>query len=92
MIINETKSGTIISIIVKPNSPKFRIDYDGKDIVIYSTEEPVKSKVNKQIIKEMKKLLGFKVEIISGATSKQKVLLVVNADKNSVETAIKRHS
>ncbi|MDI9576559.1 MAG: DUF167 family protein [Thermoproteota archaeon] len=90
MKINETKDGTTISIFVKPNSPKFKIEYDHEDIIVHSTEEPVKGKVNKEIIKEVGKLLGSKVEIISGLTSKQKVLLIINADKTDVEHTLKR--
>ena len=56
MSITETKDGVILTIFVKPNSPKFKIELDGDEIVVYSTEEPVKGKVNKEIIKELTKL------------------------------------
>ncbi len=46
------------------------------EIVVYSTEEPVKGKVNKEIIKELTKLLHAKVELASGFTSKEKQLFV----------------
>ena len=52
MSINETKDGVIITIFVKPNAPKFSIELDDDEIVVHSTEEPEKGKVNKQIIKE----------------------------------------
>ena len=64
MSINETKDGIIITIFVKPNSPKFKIELDGNEIVVHCTEEPVKGKVNKEIIKEFTKLLHTKVEIV----------------------------
>ena len=81
MSINETKDGVIITIFVKPNSPKFQIELDGNEIVVHSTEEPVKGKVNKEIIKEFSKLFHTKVEIIFGATSRQKKLLIKDAGK-----------
>ena len=56
MSISETKDGVILTIFVKPNSPKFRVELDGDEIVVHSTEEPVKGKVNKEIIKELTKL------------------------------------
>ncbi len=85
MSIKETKDGTIITIFVKPNSPKFSVELDGGEIVVHSTEEPVKGKVNKEIIKEISKLFCAKVEITSGKTSKQKKLLVIGKGKKEIE-------
>ena len=85
MSITQTKDGTIITIFVKPNSPKFRIELDGDEIIVHCTEEPVKGKVNKEIIKEFTKLLHAKVELASGATSRQKQLLVKDMGKSQVE-------
>ena len=76
MSITETKDGVIITIFVKPNSPKFSIELNGDEIVVHCTEEPVKGKVNKEIIKEFSKLLHAQVELASGATSRQKQLFV----------------
>lgn len=84
----ETKDGVSLTIFVKPNSSKFRIEIDDNEVVVYSTEEPVKGKVNKEIIKEAGKLLGIRVEIVSGLTSKQKVLLFRGANKTQVEAAL----
>ena len=91
MSINETKDGVILSVFVKPNSPKFKIELDGDEIVVYSTEEPVKGKVNKEIIKGTSKLLKHQVEVVSGFTSRQKVLLVRNATKADVEALLLHH-
>ena len=85
MSINETKDGVIITVFVKPNSTKFKIQHDGDEIVVHCTEEPVKGKVNKEIIKELSKLLHAKVEIASGFTSKQKQLFVKSMDKSQAE-------
>jgi uncharacterized protein len=85
MKLTETKDGTIIEVFVKPNQPKFKVAIDGDEILIFSTEEPVKGKVNKELIKELTKFFHTKVELISGATSKQKQLLIKNADKTEVD-------
>ncbi len=85
MSISETKDGIIITIFVKPNSPKFSIERDGDEIIVHSTEEPIKGKVNKEILKEFAKLLHAKIEIASGATSKQKQLFVKDITKAQVE-------
>ena len=47
--IKKTKDGVIITIFVKPNAPKFKVELEGDEIVVYSTEEPVKGKVKTEI-------------------------------------------
>ena len=89
MSIKETKDGIVISIFVKPNAPKFKIEFDGKEIVVHATDEPEKGKVNKEIIKELSKILHVKVEFASGLTSKQKQLFVKGLDKQRVEQLLK---
>ena len=89
MSITETKDGVIITVFVKPNSPKFKIELDGGEIVVYSTEEPVKGKVNKEIIKEFTKLFQSQVEIVSGVTSKQKKMLIKGMEKREIERLLK---
>ena len=85
MSIKETIDGATITIFVKPNSPKFKIELDGDEIVVHATEEPEKGKVNKEILKEFSKLLHAKVELASGATSRQKQLFVAGITKSQVE-------
>ncbi len=85
MSISETKDGVILSIFVKPNSSKFKIELDGTEIVVHATEEPEKGKVNKEIIKEFTKLLHAKVELASGFTSKQKQLFIKGMNKQQLE-------
>ena len=89
MSIKETKNGVIITVFVKPNAPKFRIELEGDEIVVHCTEEPVKGKVNKEIIKEFSKLFHAKVELASGATSRQKQLVVKGLTKSQVEQFLK---
>ncbi|MGA3290078.1 MAG: DUF167 domain-containing protein [Candidatus Bathyarchaeia archaeon] len=89
MSITETKDGTIITIFVKPNSSKFRIELEGDEIIVHCTEKPVKGKVNKEIIKEFTKLLHAKVELASGATSRQKQLFVQGIGKSQAEQLLR---
>ena len=49
------------------------------------TEEPVRGKVNKELIKSSTKLLHNKVEMVSGSTSKQKKILIRNVEKSEME-------
>jgi uncharacterized protein (TIGR00251 family) len=85
MNIKETQDGAVIEVFVKPNSPKFKITVDDDEIVVFSTEQPVKGKVNKELVKEFSKLFHTKVEIVSGLTSKQKRLLITGVLKTEVE-------
>ena len=85
MSIKEAKDGTIITIFVKPSSPKFIIRIDGDTIVVHATGEPEKGKVNKEILKEFSKILHAKVELASGSTSRQKILFVVSISKKQAE-------
>jgi len=92
MSITEAKDGVIITIFAKPNAPKFSIELDGDEIVVHCTEEPVKGKVNKEIIKEFSKLLHAKVELASGATSRQKKLLIKNVERKEIEHLLHKES
>jgi uncharacterized protein (TIGR00251 family) len=85
MNVKETKNGAIIEVFVKPNQPKFNIKIDGDEIIIFCTEEPVKGKVNRELVKELSKLFHAEIEIVSGLTSKQKRLLIKNLSKSEVE-------
>ena len=88
MNIKETKDGILISIFVKPNSPKFKIELDGGEIVVYATEVPEKSKVNKEIIKELTRFFGVKVELVSGATSKEKQFFLLGLTRQQAEKSL----
>jgi uncharacterized protein (TIGR00251 family) len=85
MSIAETKDGVMLTIFVKPNSAKFKVEFDGPEIVVYSTKEPIKGRVNTEIIKEFSKLLHVKVVLASGATSKEKKIFVKGLEKNQVK-------
>jgi uncharacterized protein (TIGR00251 family) len=85
MSLRETGEGVILSIFVKPNSPKFKIELDGGEVVVYATEEPERGKVNKEILKELTKLFHAPVELVSGATSKEKKLFVKGIKKQALE-------
>lgn len=88
MNLKETKNGVIIEVFVKTNQPKFKVKLKGDEIIVFCTEEPVKGKVNKELIKKLSKLFRVKIEMVSGLTSKQKMLIIRNMSKNDVETLL----
>jgi len=89
MKLVKAKEGTVISVFVKPKQAKYSIAIDGDDILIFSTEEPVKGRVNKEILKALSKLFKSEVEIMSGSTSRQKQILIKNVEKNEVECLLR---
>lgn len=68
-----------LSIIVKPNSKKNEVigwDKDRKALKINISAEPENNKANVEIIKFFSKLFKKDIKIISGLTSKKKVLKI----------------
>lgn len=90
MNIKETKDGVLFSIFVKPNSATFSIEFDGEEIVVHATEEPEKGKVNKEILKELTRLFHAKVELFSGATSREKQLFVAGLTKDQLHSFLSK--
>jgi uncharacterized protein (TIGR00251 family) len=90
MNITETKEGSIIEVFVKPKSREFKIAVEADEIVAYCTEQPVQGKVNKELIKELSRLLKKRVELVSGFASKQKCLLIRNMSQNEAEAVLFR--
>jgi uncharacterized protein (TIGR00251 family) len=88
MKISETKNGLVIEVFVKPKSERFEVLIEGDEVVVRCTEEPVKGKVNKELLKALSKFFHTNVELVSGATSRQKRLLIKNVSKNQVETLL----
>ena len=85
MKFTETKDGTIIEVFVKPKSARFEAALEGDEVVVRCTEEPVKGKVNKELLKALSKFFHTNVELVSGATLRQKRLLIRNMSKSEVE-------
>lgn len=90
MRINEVKDGVILDVNVKPNSKEFKIVVEGDEIVVFCVEEPVKGKVNKELVKEFSRLFHSKVELVSGFTSRQKKLLIRGFRKSEAERILLR--
>ena len=89
MNIKDTKDGAVIEVFVKPKSAKFEVLLEGDEIIVRCNEEPVKGKVNKELLKAISKLFHTNVQLVSGATSRQKTLLIQGADKSSVEATLR---
>jgi len=85
MNLKETEDGVIVEVFVKLNSKSFKIAASTDEIVVFCTEQPVRGKVNKELVKELSSLFHAKVELVSGITSKRKRLLITGVSKSQVE-------
>jgi uncharacterized protein (TIGR00251 family) len=90
MRVTETKEGCVLEVTVKSRSRNFKVTVEGEGIIVFCTEEPVKGKANKEIIKELSKMFHRQVELVSGFASREKRLLVKNVKKIEVEEFLKR--
>jgi hypothetical protein len=88
MKLEETKKGLILDVYVKPRSREFKIVAEGDEIVVHCVEEPVGGRANRELVKELSRLFGKRVELVSGSSSRQKTLLVRDALKSEGERAL----
>ena len=89
MRVTEIEGGCILEVTVKPRSRAFKVAIEGENIVVFCTEEPVKGQVNKEIIKELTRLIHRKVELVSGFSSREKKLVVRDITKSEIEVFLK---
>ncbi|MGD0159879.1 MAG: DUF167 family protein [Candidatus Bathyarchaeia archaeon] len=89
MNIKETGNDLILDVYVRPKSIEFKVVVEADEIVVHCREDPVGGRVNRELVKELSRLLGRKVELVSGFSSRQKRLLVRGASKSEVESALR---
>lgn len=85
MKIQKTKRGVILEVYVKPRSKDFKIVVDDDEIVVFCKKEPIKGKINRELIRELSRLFHKKVKLVSGFSSQQKKLLIKDVEKSEVE-------
>ena len=90
MKLQETDQGIVINIHVRPNSRQFYVRIEDDDLVVCCRESPVKGRVNKELINELSKLFKRRVEIVSGFRSKNKRILIKDADVEEVNMVLHR--
>ncbi len=88
MKLQQTASGIVIEIFVRPKSKQFQVKIENDEFVVFCREAPVKGKVNKELIKELSKLFKRKVEIVSGFSSRQKKVLIADISVKEVNVVL----
>ncbi|MBU0461529.1 MAG: YggU family protein [Nanoarchaeota archaeon] len=69
-----------LDVVVKPNAPKTEVigwDADRQRLRIAVAAVPDKDKANKELLKFLSKQLGKRVELVSGARSREKRVRIV---------------
>ncbi len=85
----EDSEGILIKLLVVPNSRSQCVELGDEGMMIRLKSPPIKGKANDELVKFLKKLLKKPVSIVSGFTSREKVILVRNADTDYVMKRLK---
>lgn len=85
MKLQKVSQGVIVDVFVKPNSNRFQLKREENGLVALCSEAPLKGKANKQLLKQLSRFFGHKVELVSGFTSRQKRFLIIGIETKQVE-------
>lgn len=91
MILKEINEGLIIEVNVKPRSKDSKIKFIEDKVIFCSKKQPIRGKVNTELVKVISNLFGAKVRILSGFKSNNKILLLKKIDKNTFLNIIKNY-
>jgi len=86
--VQETKDGVVLEVKVKPKSGSFRMQIN-EELIVFCKQPPIGGKVNRELVKELSKILRRKVEIVSGFRSKTKKLVIRDVTENWVLEKLK---
>ena len=94
-LFSESEKGTILYLIVKPNSRKQELLYDSltDTITVCVKSPPDKGKANKELLKFLAKYLeksSSEMQIVKGHTSRDKAILILNADITTIRNKIEK--
>ena len=66
----------LLEVTVVPRSGRFEIINDKGRIKIFLKSAPESNKANMELLKELKRLLGVEVRLVSGGSSRRKIIEV----------------
>jgi uncharacterized protein (TIGR00251 family) len=90
MRLIKSARGVVLEVYVKPNSKRFRIEFEGDELVVSCREAPVKGRVNRELAKELSRLFNRKVELISGYHSRNKKILISGIEAGQVNQILEK--
>lgn len=86
-----TEKGLIVRLKIIPNSSKNELIFDGENLKIKVTAQPVENKANKALIEFLSKKLKIaksNIQIIKGELNKEKTLLIRGIDEEKFKEKI----
>lgn len=94
-LLVETERGTILHLLLKPNSRKQALEFDlaSKTVTIHVKSPPEKGKANRELLKFLAKYFekpANEIELIAGHTSRDKAVFFHNTNKNTIRTKLKK--
>lgn len=89
--LRQVSGGVVVPVFVKPNSKQFQLKVEDDTLVALCRENPVKGKVNKELIKELSSIFKKRVEIVAGFTSKQKKVIIPGININEAKTILSEY-
>ena len=90
MRLQKISDGVVIIVHVKPKAKQFRVSVESDELVVFCQEAPVKGKVNRELVKRLSRLFHKRVEILSGFSTRQKKILVRDAEVEEVKQYLKK--
>jgi hypothetical protein len=90
MKVTQTTEGILIKVTVKPKANNFKIEQEENNLLVHCRSLPEKGKVNKELMKELSKLFGHEVFIVSGLTSKEKIILIKGAKSEELRLLLSK--
>jgi len=87
--MDKDSEGSLIKLSVVPNSKSRCVELNDDRIVIRLRSPPTKGKANDELVRFLKKLLKRPVLIVSGFASREKVILIKNANTNYIKERLK---
>jgi uncharacterized protein (TIGR00251 family) len=82
--MEKTTNGVLIHVRVKPRARRFRIVVND-ELVVFCRRPPVDGKANRELITGLSKILGSKVQIVSGLHSSKKRILIKGRGEDEIE-------
>lgn len=79
-----------IRIEAKPSSRETRVELTERGIVVWLTEPADKGKANRQLLKFLSRLLDAPVRLVSGATSRKKLIEVDGLSEDGFRERIRK--
>jgi uncharacterized protein (TIGR00251 family) len=88
--VTEVPEGTIFTVFVHPRSARTRLQLSSEGVHAFLQSPPSKGKANRELVKLLRRELGFPAEILGGFKSPAKEVLIRNVKPEALGTAFQK--